>query len=181
MYRVIAAVTGLLLASQASAACPDYLDHNMRKLHSKQEVNFCELQDGKPMLVINTASHCGYTGQFKGLEALHQKYAEQGLVVVGFASNDFKQEAADEAKAAEVCYVNYGVTFTMIAPSHVRGDNANPVFAELGEQAGAPRWNFNKYLVDADGRVTQQFDSNTRPDDKLLNAAIERLLAAGES
>jgi glutathione peroxidase len=176
MYRVIATAAALLFAGQANAACPDYLDHSMRKLHSKQEVNFCELQAGKPMLVINTASHCGYTGQFKGLEALHQKYADQGLVVVGFASNDFNQEAKDEASAAEVCYVNYGVTFTMIAPSHVRGDNANPVFAALGQQAGAPRWNFNKYLVDSDGRVTQQFDSNTRPDDKALQAAIESLL-----
>ena len=99
-----------------------------------------------------------------------------GLTVVGFASDDFRQEAKDEASAAEVCYVNYGVTFTMIAPSHVRGDNANPVFAALGQQAGAPRWNFNKYLVDSDGRVTQQFDSNTRPDDKALQAAIESLL-----
>lgn len=170
-------IPGAVLASaQTLAACPAYLDHDMRKLHSKEQVNFCALQDGKPMLIINTASHCGYTSQFKGLEALHKQYRDRGLVVVGFASNDFRQEAKDEEKAAEVCYVNYGVTFTMIAPSGVRGDDANPVFAELANQKGKPSWNFNKYLVDSDGAVVARFGSNTSPDDEALTAAIEQVL-----
>ena len=176
MKRLTTLVIATLAPGLAAAACPDYLDHDMRKLHSKEQVNFCELQQGRPMLIINTASHCGYTKQFKGLEALHQQYRDQGLVVVGFASNDFKQEAKDEAKAAEVCYVNYGVTFTMIAPSHVKGDEANPVFQELAKQTDSPSWNFNKYLVDASGKVVEHFGSNTRPDSKDLTQAVESIL-----
>jgi glutathione peroxidase len=176
MIRATFAIASLVAASASFAACPEYLDHSMRKLHSKEQVNLCETQAGKPMLIVNTASHCGYTPQFKGLEALHQKYREQGLVVVGFASDDFRQEAKDEAKAAEVCYVNYGVTFTMIAPSHVKGAAANPVFRELASQSQAPSWNFNKYLVDDSGQVVQHFGSNTRPDSKVMQAAIESVL-----
>ncbi len=161
----------LAAAGPALATCPEFLDQQMRKLHSKDQINLCEVVDNKPVLIINTASHCGYTGQFKGLEALHQRYGDE-LAVVGFASNDFRQEAKDEAEAAEVCYVNYGVTFTMIAPSSVKGDEANPVFRELARQTQAPSWNFNKYLVDRDGKVTH-FGSNTAPDDKVLNAAIQ--------
>ncbi len=176
MKRFITLVAGLAASGVAAAGCPAYLDHSMRKLHSKEEVNFCALQEGRPMLIINTASHCGYTRQFKGLEALHQRYRDDGLVVVGFASNDFRQEAKDEEKAAEVCYVNYGVTFTMIAPSHIKGDDANPVFRELAAQSQAPSWNFNKYLVDGSGKVVQHFGSNTSPDSKVLTAAIESVL-----
>ena len=177
--RSLVVATLLLAASQTvAAACPEYMDHSLRKLHSKEQVNLCALQDGRPMLIINTASHCGYTKQFKGLEALHQQFGERGLVVVGFASNDFRQEAKDEAKAAEVCYVNYGVTFTMIAPSHVKGDDANPVFQELARQTQAPQWNFNKYLVDGSGKVVQQYGSNTTPDSKVLAEAIESVLPA---
>jgi glutathione peroxidase len=158
------------------AACPDYLDHSMRKLHSREEVNFCQAFAGQPMLIVNTASHCGYTPQFSGLEALYKKYQDKGLVVIGFASDDFRQEAGDEASAANVCYVNYGVTFTMIAPSHVKGTDANPVFRALNSQSQAPGWNFNKYLLDASGKVVQHFGSNTRPDSKALQTAIESVL-----
>ena len=176
MLRTLIAIIALVGSTAAAASCPEYLDHSMRKLHSKEQVNLCEVRSGGPMLVINTASHCGYTSQFKGLEALYQQYRERGLTVVGFASDDFRQEAKDEAKAAEVCYVNYGVTFTMIAPSHVKGPDANPVFQEMASQSQAPSWNFNKYLVDSDGKVVQHFGSNTRPDSKVLQAAIESVL-----
>jgi glutathione peroxidase len=175
MKRLIITLAAFLMPPLATA-CPDYLDHSMRLLHSKQQVNLCELQDGRPMLLINTASHCGYTPQFEGLEALYQRYREAGLVVVGFASDDFNQEAKDEQKAADVCYVNYGVTFTMIAPSHVKGSDSNPVFRELAEQTRAPSWNFNKYLVDGSGKVVQHFGSNTRPDSTVLAAAIDTVL-----
>lgn len=176
MLRNLAIAATLCASSLANASCPDYLDHSMRKLHSQDQVNLCEVQSGKPMLIINTASHCGYTKQFKSLEALYQSYRDQGFNVVGFASDDFNQEAKDEAKAAEVCYVNYGVTFTMIAPSSVKGEDANPVFKELATQTEAPSWNFNKYLVDSDGNVVQHFGSNTRPDSEELRSAIESVL-----
>jgi glutathione peroxidase len=176
MIRTAIAFIVMLGTAPALAACPDYLNHSMRKLHSKEDVNFCQAFGNKPMLIVNTASHCGYTPQFKGLEALYNKYRDKGLVVVGFASDDFRQEAQDEAAAAQVCYVNYGVTFTMIAPSHVKGAEANPVFKALNRQSQPPGWNFNKYLVNASGEVVQHFDSNTRPDSKALEAAIESVL-----
>ena len=176
MFKLLVALLVTLGSSSALAACPDFLDHSMRKLHSKEDVNFCQAFGNKPMLLVNTASHCGYTPQFKGLEALYNKYREQGLVVIGFASDDFKQEARDEASAAEVCYVNYGVTFTMIAPSHVKGAEANPIFQALNSQSQPPGWNFNKYLLDSSGKVVQHFGSNTKPDSKVLEAAIESVL-----
>lgn len=168
--------SAIVWSSGNLAACADMFDHEMRKLHSKQQVDICKLVGGKPALIINTASHCGYTRQFKGLEALYQRYKDQGLVVIGFASDDFNQEAKDEAKAADICYVNYGVTFTMLAPSAVKGEQANPVFKVLGEKSQSPKWNFNKYLVSNDGSLIQHFGSNVKPSDEKLNSAIESLL-----
>jgi glutathione peroxidase len=161
----------------AAADCPSFLDQTVRKLHSSETVNLCKLAAGKPLLVINTASHCGFTPQFKGLEALHRKYQDRGLVVVGFSSDDFNQEAKDEAEAAEVCFLNNGVTFTMIAPSAVTGAAANPVFKELARQSQPPDWNFNKYLVTADGKVVRHFESGVTPESAVLNQAIEGVLA----
>jgi glutathione peroxidase len=176
--RALLLTTALLLAGTATAAasCPAFLDHDFKKLHSSDSVNLCSAYAGKPLLIVNTASHCGYTPQFKGLEALHRKYRDRGLVVVGFPSDDFNQEAKDQAETADVCYINYGVTFTMLAPSSVTGKDANPVFQELDRRSGEPTWNFNKYLVGADGKVVQHFDSNVAPDSAQLNQAIEKLL-----
>ena len=172
------ALAVLLLAAPAAlgAACPAFLNHDFKKLRSSQSINLCTEYAGKPLLIVNTASHCGYTPQFKGLEALHQKYKARGLVVVGFPSDDFKQEAKDEAETADVCYVNYGVTFTMLSPSAVTGSAANPVFLELGRRSDVPSWNFNKYLVGGDGKVVQHFDSGVQPDSVELQQAIEQLL-----
>ncbi len=178
MKKLLLSATSLvlLLVSQAGLACPDYLNHSMRKLHSQESVNFCEQFSGKAMLLVNTASHCGFTPQFKGLEAIHQEYQSRGLAVVGFASNDFRQEAADEEKAAKICFVNNGVTFTMIAPSPVRGDQANPIFKALAAQSKAPSWNFNKYLINAEGEVLGHFGSRVKPQSKKLRSAIEAAL-----
>lgn len=174
---LVIAAASLLAPGQASAAqCPAWLDHEFKRLHSSKTVNLCEEFAGKPMLIVNTASHCGYTKQFEGLEALHREYRERGLVVVGFPSNDFRQEAGDEAETAEVCYVNYGVTFTMLAPSPVKGEAVNPVFRELVRQAGEPSWNFNKYLVGADGTVVEHFKSSVAPESATLRHAIDQLL-----
>jgi len=178
--RVLRVSAGLGLAltlpGWAAAACPAFLDHDLQKLHSSDKVNLCKAFSGRPLLIVNTASHCGFTPQFKGLEALHRRFATRGLAVVGFASDDFNQEANTEAKAAEVCFVNFGVTFTMVAPSHVKGAQANPVFRELNARAGAPQWNFNKYLVSADGASVQRFGSSVAPESGQLQVAIETLL-----
>lgn len=176
------AILMLTLAAAWSSAnadghghCPAFLDHEYRKLHSNEAVNLCELYKEKPMVFVNTASHCGYTKQFKPLEALYQKYKEQGVEVIGFASDDFNQEAKSEEKAASVCYKNYGVTFTMIAPSSVKGEAANPTFAYLGSTTEEPGWNFNKYLVTAKGDVTH-FSSSTEPLDSELENALKSAL-----
>jgi glutathione peroxidase len=166
----------MTMVTTSAFACPEYLQGEYRKLHSKDSVNICELMENKTVLVVNTASHCGFTSQFKELEALHKKYKDKGLVVVGFASDDFKQEDADEEKAAEICYLNYGVTFTMLAPTHVTGEQANPVFKALAAQAKEPKWNFNKYLVGKDGKLIEYFGSMTKPDSPKLAAAIEAQL-----
>jgi glutathione peroxidase len=176
--RALMMTTTLFLAGTAAAkaSCPAFLDHEFKKLHSSGSVNLCSAYAGKPLLIVNTASHCGYTPQFKGLEALHRKYQDRGLVVVGFPSDAFNQEAKDEAKTADICYVNYGVTFTMLAPSVITGTKANPIFRELNRRAGEPSWNFNKYLVSADGKLVQRFDSNVTPDSPQLTRAVEKLL-----
>jgi len=166
----------LFLCVDTFATCPKWLDTSMRKLHSQETVNFCDDYWGKPMLIVNTASHCGFTKQLKGLEKLHNKYSAEGLAVIGFASDDFYQGAETEAKAAEICYVNYGVTFTMIAQSSVRGKKANKIFTELAEHVGSPSWNFNKYLVKKNGVVAARFGSRTKPDSSKFTSAIESLL-----
>lgn len=164
------------VAENQAGACPAFLDHDFRKLHSSQQVNLCEAFAGKAMLIVNTASHCGFTPQFGGLEAVHDKYKDRGLAVVGFSSDDFNQEAKDEAEAAEICVQNFGVSFTMIAPQSVKGAAANPVFKELARQTKEPSWNFNKYLVSADGKVVKHFESRVAPDSPEFTAAIEGLL-----
>jgi glutathione peroxidase len=163
-------------ASPEPQKCPSFLDHDFRRLHSSQSVNLCKTYAGKAFLIVNTASHCGFTPQFKGLEAIHSRYKDRGLVVVGFSSDDFDQEAKDEAEAADTCFLNYGVTFVMLAPQHVKGPDANPVFKELARQTQAPSWNFNKYLVQRDGKVTQYFDSRVTPESQPFSDAVEKLL-----
>ncbi len=166
------------VAPALASECPAVLQHELPKLRSKDSVDLCQTFQGKALVVVNTASHCGFTPQFKGLEALYQRYKDDGLEVLGVPSDDFFQESDDEAETAEVCYVNYGVTFTMTQTQAVRGRDATPLFRELTEQAGqAPRWNFYKYVVDRQGRVVAHFSSNVNPDDPRLIAAVEKALA----
>ena len=167
----------LLSSSLAVADCPDFLDHNLKKLHSDETINLCEAAFGKTLLIINTASYCGYTKQFEGLESVHQKYHDQGLLLIWFASNDFNQEASTEKEASRVCRLNYGVTFMMIAPSSVRGQTANPVFTELNKKTEEPNWNFNKYLVSYDRNNVTHFPSYIAPESDQLITAIETALS----
>lgn len=162
--------------SSISSACPDYLNIEMRKLGSKEVINFCEAYPDKPLLIVNTASNCGYTHQLSGLEQLHQKYEPQGLVVLGFSSDDFFQEEDNEEDAAEVCFGKYEVTFPVMATSSVRGNTANPVFKALGEAKGYPRWNFSKYIVSAEGQVVAKFRSDVSPDSPKIRATLASVL-----
>ena len=170
-----------LISEAVFSSCPDFMNHSMRKLASTDQVQFCEAYEGKALLIVNTASYCGYTSQFEALEAVHQTYADNGLVVLGFSSDDFFQEDNDEGDAAGVCFEKYNVTFPIIATSAVRGSDANPVFRGLGEAAGYPRWNFNKYLVSPAGEVVEHFSSGVRPDSDTMRAAIEAALPAAQS
>jgi len=181
MNKILAAVSllcCLCVSATTHAACHDLLNYSASKLRSSEQINFCDAFAGKALLMVNTASQCGFTPQFKGLEKLHKEFGEH-LAIVGFPSDDFKQEYGDTRKVAEVCYVNYGVTFTMLEPSKVRGENANAVFKMLAEKTGqAPNWNFNKYLVSADGHEVIYFESRIGPDSDELTKQIERLIAA---
>lgn len=171
------AMLSVLSTPVLAADCAAPFNQTLKRLHSADTVNLCEVAVGKPLLVVNTASHCGYTSQFKGLEALHKAYKDKGLVVIGFPSDDFFQESDDQAETAKVCYINYGVTFTMVEPGGVRGSDANPLFRTLAEQSDAPSWNFNKYVVGRDGKVIAHFSSGVTPDDPQLKAAIDKALA----
>ncbi|KJZ50002.1 MULTISPECIES: glutathione peroxidase [Pseudomonas] len=166
--------TGLAYAAE----CPELLQGSLQKLRAKESIDLCQRFEGKPLVVVNTASFCGFAPQFKSLEALNQRYKGQGLEVLGVPSNDFKQESKDGAETAKVCYVNYGVTFTMTEPQSVRGADATHLFKVLAEQSSAPKWNFYKYVVDRKGKVIANFSSLTKPDDPEFIAAVEQALAS---
>ncbi|MBT1449506.1 glutathione peroxidase [Glaciecola sp. XM2] len=169
----------LLLSSTLVSAneCPDVLKHMKRKLNSQEVVNLCEAYSGKAVLFVNTASKCGFTPQFEGLEALYTEHKDEGFVILGFPSNDFAQEYADESKTAEVCELTYGVNFPMFEPISVRGDSADPLYAKLAEETGkSPKWNFNKYLMDKNGNIAH-YGSRTRPDDEDFLADINKAIA----
>ncbi len=159
----------------AAGTCAQWLDHDMGKLHSEEQLDLCALTANKTVLLVNTASFCGFTPQFEGLEALNQQYKDKGLVIIGFPSNDFFQEADSAEETANVCFVNYGVTFPMTSEIKVKGDAAHPIYQHLGA-AGAPSWNFNKYLIGKDGEIIQHFDSRVEPGSAELQAAIELAL-----
>ncbi len=139
---------------------------------------------GHPVLVVNTASECGYTPQYEELEALWNAYRDKGLVIVGVPSNDFGgQEPGTAAEIATFCKVNYGVTFPLADKTVVKGDKADPFYKWAGEQAGMlgrPKWNFHKYLIGADGRFIDWFSTQTKPMGPKIKAAVEKALASAE-
>jgi glutathione peroxidase len=172
-----APAAAMKVTAPAAGACPASLNFQFPRLQDEAPQNLCQYA-GKVVLVVNTASYCGFTPQYEGLEALYGKYHDRGLVVIGFPSNDFTQEPGSEKEIAEFCYNTYGVKFPMVSKSHVRGAEANPMYALLARQTGtAPKWNFYKYLIDRKGEVIGSYNSATTPTDKAFVAKIEQLLA----
>ena len=155
------------------------LDQEFRALASDDVVNLAEAYSGKVVLVVNTASKCGNTPQYEGLEGLYQEYGEDGLVVLGFPSNDFMgQEPGTEEEIQEFCRLTYTVKFPMFEKVSVKKSNAHPFFAALAAEAGTyPKWNFHKFLIGRDGKLITQFSPRTKPRDESVVAAIEAALA----
>ncbi len=167
-------VTGLM-ASQLAHACPVLLDHRFTSLQGKT-VNLCDYAN-RPILIVNTASRCGYTPQFDKLEALHQQYGRRGLVVLGFPSNDFNQELASNKEIANFCRLTYAIAFPMIEQGAVTGAKASPLFRALAAASGeAPQWNFHKYLIASDGKTVYGFRSATEPDAPAIMTRLQPML-----
>ncbi len=162
-----------LATSSAMAACPALLDRKMQTLDERTQ-SLCEYQ-GKVLLVVNTASQCGFTPQYEGLEALYRKYKAKGLVVLGFPMNDFgSQEPGSNKEISSFCVNEYAIDFPMFAKTELK---ANPLYADLARATGqVPRWNFHKYLVDRTGARVESFGTRVEPSDAKLVSAIERLL-----
>lgn len=160
----------------AEAACPPLLNHGVANLMD-EPVSLCQFQ-GKVLLIVNTASECGYTPQYDGLEKVYRRYRDKGFVVLGFPANDFGgQEPGSNKEIAQFCQVNYNITFPVFAKSSVVGAKANPLYRELAAKTGkAPQWNFHKYLIDRRGQPLAVFESAVEPDDKRLTGAIEKAL-----
>ena len=179
---------GLLLIALAWSAwaaaeeCPALLRHSFPSLQTGEPQNLCQYQ-GKVILVVNTASYCGYTDQYGGLESLYRQYKDQGLVVLGFPSNDFgRQEPGANKEIAKFCRLTYSVEFPMFEKSAVAGRLRNPLYAELQRRTGqAPRWNFHKYLIDHTGKQVLSFESAVPPEDKRLLESLRKLLDARKS
>lgn len=166
-----------VVPTASAETCTGVLNYQAKKLRSSESVDFCSAFKGKVVLAVNTASNCGYTPQFQGLEGLYQKYKDRGLVVVGFPSNDFFQEFDNAEDTAKVCYLNYGVTFPLLDKSSVKGTSANPFFQSLIQATGKPpKWNFHKYLIAKDGVSVTAYESSVTPEQ--LDSTIQALLAA---
>jgi glutathione peroxidase len=162
----------------AAGPCPALLDREFNRLQTGKPESLCQYR-GKVLLVVNTASYCGYTHQYEGLEALYHKYRDRGLVVLGFPSNDFgAQEPGSNHEIAEFCRLTYGVQFPMFEKSSVSSLKTNPLYADLAARTGqSPRWNFHKYLIDRNGNPVGTFASDIEPDSRQLLALLEKLLA----
>ena len=188
MQRLLLLLTACaaLLAGPAAraaddAACPPLLRHTVARLQDEAPQNLCQYA-GKVLLVVNTASFCGFTGQYEGLEKLHARLQGKGLVVLGFPSNDFAQETGRNTDIAAFCENTFGVRFPMFAKSQVTGAGALPLYRQLAAASGGqvPRWNFHKYLVSRSGKVVGSYGSSVAPDNAALVQAIEQQLAVRE-
>ena len=174
---------GLLIAWSATSVfavgtCPAILNYTVEPLTGGKAQSLCQYE-GRVVLVVNTASECGYTGQYEGLQALYKKYADRGLVILGFPSNAFGgQESGSNKKIAEFCQANYGVTFPVFAKVETMPLSKDPLFASLVAATGAtPKWNFHKYLIDRSGKRVESFESGVEPQSAHMVQRIEALIA----
>ena len=167
-----------LSLTAAGQACPPLLQQTFLRLQDEKPQDLCQY-NGKVLLVVNTASFCGFTSQYKGLESLHAKYKDRGLVVLGFPSNDFSQESGSNKEIADFCENTFNVKFPMFTKSSVKGNSANPLFKQLASTSGTtPRWNFYKYLISRDGLKVNAFNSSVEPENPRFLKALETLLSA---
>ena len=167
----------ILSTAKAAPSCSPLLSHTFPRLQDEAPQNLCQYQ-GKVILVVNTASFCGFTSQYEGLEKIYAKYKDKGFVVLGFPSNDFgQQEPGSNKEIADFCKNTYDVKFPMFGKSSVSGNNPNPLFKMLIAKTGTtPKWNFYKYLIDRKGNVVDSFGSVTKPTSNSITDQIEKLL-----
>lgn len=172
MRFLLACVLFSLGSTAFAKDCPPLLKHQFKTLQG-ETFDLCKYA-GKPILVVNTASKCGFTPQFTQLEELYKKYKSRGLLVIGFPSNDFRQELEDDKAIGEFCKLTYFVEFPMMSKSSVVGKTANPFFQQLKAASGtSPKWNFYKYLIAPDGKTVTAFSSMTEPKDAAITGPIE--------
>lgn len=175
---VFAQTSSAAPGSKSAGGCPALLNKTFPRLQDDAPQNLCQYA-GKVLLVVNTASYCGFTPQYEGLEKLYADYSDQGLVVLGFPSNDFgEQEPGKSKDIADFCFNTYGVKFPMFAKTVVSGKEANPLFADLIKAGGsAPRWNFYKYLIGRDGKLIDSYASITTPQSSRITGDIKKALS----
>jgi glutathione peroxidase len=175
LFSLCLGALATMTTTSANAACAELYNHKITTLQG-DVVNLCDYQD-KPILVVNTASKCGFTPQFEALEGLYKKHKAQGLLVIGFPSNDFRQDPGDNKAIGDFCKTTYGVQFPMAAKSAVTGPNANPFYKQLAEKSGtAPQWNFFKYVIAPGGKEVTAFSSTVSPDSTDLMAKFKPYL-----
>lgn len=182
MKYAISLIVVLIMYSNAdvyaASNCAELLDYRLRLIDAQREVHLCEEYKGKVVLVVNTASRCAFTPQYKGLERLYREKRDQGLVILGFPSNDFgNQEPGGEKSIMQFCKLKYDVEFPMFKKIRVRGDQAHPFYKALTAAAdSSPKWNFHKYLIGRDGRLIDDYSSFRSPDGSTVRSAVERAL-----
>jgi glutathione peroxidase len=176
--KLVALMFALGMVTPSAAACPALLDHNFPRLQDNVPQSLCQYQ-GKVVLVVNTASKCGFTGQYEGLEKLYAKYKDRGLVVLGFPSNDFgDQEPGSNKEIADFCRTTYGVQFPMLAKTDIAEPKTNVFYKQLIAATDTrPKWNFHKYLIDRSGSRVESFNTLVSPESTMLVSAIEKRLA----
>jgi glutathione peroxidase len=177
--RILTGALLLMTAATIMATDTALLNQDFRRLASDDVVNLADAYSGKVVLVVNTASKCGNTPQYDGLEKLYQEYEEEGLVVLGFPSNDFfGQEPGTEEQIQEFCRLTYKVKFPMFEKVTVKEGKAHPFFDHLAAEAGTyPTWNFHKYLIGRDGKLITEFSPRTKPYNDKIITEIESALA----